>query len=190
MTGGPAARSVPGRGRLCSVRGTAWSGTKPASASSSMSCSRVRKHCGSPENSVKTKRSPATGSSPSGKVDRENVNTKSPAPGLATRAASRMAARNCAVDRARFQMPCPITRSTDCEAIGSRSIGAITRLTRCPGHSARARRAAAPQHWCRQIQSDDSPAEVGERNRVAASPAPEIERATGTAFAFLGREPQ
>ena len=189
MTGDPPARSVPGRGRLCSVRGTELSGRKPASWSSPSSCLSVRKHCGSPENSVKTKCSPATGSIPSASVVLENVKTKSPAPGLATRAASRTAPRNCAADRARFQMPCAMTRSTESDPSGRCSMGAITRFRLPAGRSARARPAAASSIGPDRFDPDDVPAEAGERNRVAASPAADVERAHGAAFALPGSEP-
>ena len=73
MTGrvGGAEAGATGRacaaGRLYSVRGTAGSGAKPTSASSPASCSAVRKHCGWPENWVKTNGSPATGAVAAGK---------------------------------------------------------------------------------------------------------------------------
>ena len=190
MTGGPPARSVPGRGRLCSVRGTAvvWHEARLLELLDELLASqealRLTRELGEDE------RSPATGSSPSGKRGpREREDEE---PGARPGHASRLANGGPELRRRSRQIPDAVCDRRDPRtptASGRCSIGAITRLRLPAGHSARARPAAASQHRPGQIEPDDVPAEAGERNRVAARPAAEVERAPGAAFAFLGSEP-
>ena len=148
----------------------------PQPPSSSTSCSTVRKICGPPEKRVKTYRSPGSGRSASGSVEREKVKTKSDAPGRATRAASSTAARNCAVVRARFQMPCATMKSMLPPAIGRCSIGASTRPSLCPGASVVSRCRAAWSMPSDRSVAGNGPALKHERNGVASGAAADVQQ--------------
>ena len=130
MIGAPVPNGPAGR-RLSSRNGTSESRTKPAAANSHTNSSSVKKHCGSPENCVNTNDSPGTGDAFDGRVFRENVKTKSAAPCLATRAASRTARRKVAADSARFQIPCATNKSHEWSRSGRASIGLSVHAT-CP----------------------------------------------------------
>ena len=110
---------------------------------------------------------------------REKVNTNSAAPGLATRAASSIARRNCAAERARFQMPWAITKIDAAVAQRDALHGREQSMKPAVEMILAGAVGGGNQHRPREVGTDDVPAKTREREGVASGAASDIERAPG-----------
>jgi hypothetical protein len=104
---------------------------------------------------------PGPGRSSGASVAREKVKTNRPAPGQATRAASAIARRISAAERARFQMPCASTRAALASRSGMASMGTQASQTRPPPRGL--------EHGPGQVRGKDAGAERRHRRRSRRS---------------------